>query len=303
MSNKTTSTRLPSLNALRAFVAAGHHLNLKRAADELHVTPSALSHQIRALETELGIALFNRTGKGLELSDAGRLILPGISNAFEAMRESLSQLQPAEDARVLTVSMLSTFAMRWFIPRLYRFQQLHENIEVRISTSIELVDFTRADMNCAIRSGEGFWPGTHALRLFDERFTPVCSPGLLQGDTPLNSPTDLTGHTLLHSKLRPDDWRIWLSAAGLPEFKAVHELQFETRNFAIAGAIRGLGVAIIDPLLVQEELKDGRLIQPFTQTLPTRSAYYLVWPDRREEPAKLAAFRAWLLAEAADTSG
>lgn len=297
MPHKTPPGRLPSLNALRAFVAAGRNLNLKRAADELHVTPSALSHQIRALESELGIALFKRTGKGLELSDAGRLILPGISTAFDHIGETLTQLRPTSASNVLNVSMLSTFAMRWFIPRLYRFQQLHEEIEVRISTSIELVDFTRADMNCAIRSGRGIWPGTHALRLFDERFTPVCSPALPQGEPPLDSPADLASQTLLHSKLRPDDWRVWLAAAGLPDLNPAHELQFETRNFAIAGAIRGLGIAIIDPLLVQEELKDGRLIQPFSQTLPTSSAYYLVWPDWKNEPPKLAAFRAWLQEE------
>lgn len=299
MPDRAAPNRLPSLNALRAFVSAGRRLNLKRAADELHVTPSALSHQIRALEGELGVALFKRTGKGLELSDAGRLILPGIGAAFDSMRETIAQLRPANSSNVLNVSMLSTFAMRWFIPRLHRFQQLHDDIEVRISTSIELVDFTRADMDCAIRSGRGFWPGTHALRLFDERFTPVCHPGLPQGNAPLATPADLAFHTLLHSRLRPDDWLVWLAAAGLPQLKPAHELQFETRNFAIAGAIRGLGIAIIDPLLVQEELKDGRLIQPFSQTLPTSSAYYLVWPDWREEPPKLAAFREWLTAEVA----
>jgi len=293
---------LPSLNALRAFVAAGRHLNLKDAAAELHVTPSALSHQIRALEADLGVPLFMRTRRGLQLSDAGRQILPGISAGFDAIGETLSQLRPASDSQVLTVSMLSTFAMRWFIPRLYRFQQQYPDIEVRISTSIELIDFRHADMDCAIRSGRGAWPGTHALRLFDERFTPVCSPSLPHGEHPLATPADLAGHTLLHSKLRPDDWRVWLSAAGLPALTPAHEQQFETRNFAIAAAIRGLGVAIIDPLLVQEELKDGRLIQPFSQTLPTSSAYYLVWPDWREGPSKLAAFRTWLLDEAENKS-
>ncbi len=292
-----SNARLPSLNALRAFVAAGRHLSLRDAAAELHVTPSALSHQIRALEDNLGVALFVRTRQGLELSDAGRQILPGISASFDAIGDTLAQLRPATGSNVLNVSMLSTFAMRWFIPRLYRFQQQNPDIEVRISTSIELVDFRRADMDCAIRSGQGTWPGTYALRLFDERFTPVCSPALPENNGKLSTPADLSGHTLLHSRLRPDDWRVWLSAVGLPELKPAHEQQFETRNFAIAAAVRGLGVAIIDPLLVQEELGDGRLMQPFSQTLPASSAYYLVWPDWRKEPPKLAAFRAWLLSE------
>jgi len=294
----TNNKRLPSLNALRAFAAAGRHLNLSGAAAELHVTPSALSHQIRALEDALGVSLFIRSRQGLELTEAGRRILPGVSAAFDAIGETLAQLRPAAASNVLNVSMLSTFAMRWFIPRLYRFQRQNPDIEVRISTSIDLVDFRRVDMDCAIRSGQGDWPETQALRLFDERFTPVCSPTLPEREGSLSSPADLARHTLLHSRLRPDDWRVWLSAAGLPGLKPAHEQQFETRNFAIAAAIRGLGVAIIDPILVQEELKDGRLIQPFTQTLPASSAYYLVWPDWREEAPKLAAFRDWLLSEA-----
>jgi len=291
--------RLPSLNALRAFAVAGRHANLRGAAEELFVTASALSHQIRGLEEQLGVRLFIRSQQGLKLSEAGRSIHSQVEAAFSQLSDALASLQPAGLSHILTVSMLSTFAMRWFIPRLYRFQRSHPDIEVRISTSIELVDFDRDDMDCAIRSGQGKWPGTKALRLFDERFSPVCSPTLISAECPLQQPADLQHHTLLHSKMRPHDWQTWLEAEGLPDFRASHELEFETRNFAIAASIRGLGVAIIDPLLVQEELKDGRLIQPFSHTLPASSAYYLVWSARREEPAKLAAFRTWLLEEIA----
>ena len=291
--------RLPALNALRAFAVAGRHANLRAAAEELFVTPSALSHQIRGLEKQLGVQLFIRSQKGLQLSKHGRLLHPQVDGAFSQMVDALSEISPEEQRDTLTVSMLSTFAMRWFIPRLYRFQRSHPDIEVRISTSIELVDFDRDDMDCAIRSGQGEWPGTHALRLLEERFSPVCSPSLITANKPLNEPANLVHHTLLHSKMRPHDWQTWLAAEGLPDFKVSHELEFETRNFAIAAAIRGLGVAIIDPLLVQEELKDDRLIQPFSHSLPASSAYYLVWSAKREEPAKLAAFRTWLLEEVA----
>ncbi|OIO68335.1 MAG: transcriptional regulator [Zetaproteobacteria bacterium CG12_big_fil_rev_8_21_14_0_65_55_1124] len=297
MSKQTKPGRLPSLNALRAFAVAGRHANLRDAAEELFVTASALSHQIRGLEERLGVRLFIRSQQGLQLSEAGRSIHPQVEAAFSQLSDTLASLKPAGRSQILTVSMLSTFAMRWFIPRLYRFQQQHPDIEVRISTSIELVDFDRDDMDCAIRSGQGKWTGTKALRLFEERFSPVCSPTLATADKPLHEPADLMHHTLLHSKMRPHDWRMWLSAEGLPDFRASHELEFETRNFAIAGAIRGLGVAIIDPLLVQEELKDGRLIQPFSHSLPASSAYHLVWPDWREETPKLSAFREWLLSE------
>ncbi|MDQ6960056.1 MAG: transcriptional regulator GcvA [Mariprofundaceae bacterium] len=291
--------RMPSLNALRAFSVAGAHLNLRAAAAELFVTPSALSHQIRSLEEQLGIKLFVRSKQGLTLTATGKALHPQISAVFTRLSEAVRSIKPQHHPGAITVSMLSTFAMRWFIPRLYRFQQENPDIKVRISTSIKLVDFAQEDVDCAIRSGQGSWPGIHALRLLDEQFTPVCSPSMPTGDTPLNQPSDLARHTLLHSGMRPDDWQAWLSAEGLAELKPRQDQEFETRNFAIAAAIRGLGVAIIDPLLVQEELKDRRLIQPFTHTLPTTSAYYLVWPSIRGESEELAAFRAWLIKEAA----
>jgi len=292
------NTRLPSLNALRVFAVAARHLNLAAAASELFVTPSALSHQIRNLEQQLGVTLFHRTRQGLRLTQEGEVILPGIREAFDLIGSTLSMLHVPKADNILHVSMLSTFAMRWFIPRLFRFQQRHPDIEVRISTSIELADLERGDIDCAIRSGRGNWTGTEADRLFAEHFTPVCSPSLLDGEIPLNNPADLEDHTLLHAKLRPDDWRIWLIAAGLPNLESRQIQMFETRNFAIAAAIRGLGVAIIDPALITEELKDGRLVQPFPQTLPTESAYYFACPDREDDKPALALFRQWLIDEA-----
>jgi len=292
--------RLPSLNALRAFAVAGKHLNLTAAAGELFVTPSALSHQIRSLEENLGQKLFVRARNGLQLTRAGQALLPPLLAAFQQISTAVGELTLQPRPNTVTVSMLSTFAMRWFIPRLFRFQQQHPDIEVRISTSIELVDFERDDFDCAIRSGQGIWPDTQAIRLFAERFTAVCSPSLASTEAPLGQPGDLAGHTLLHAKLRPDDWRIWLHAAKLEKLLPAHEQTFETRNFAIAAAIRGLGVAIIDPLLVEEELKDGRLIQPFPQTLATESAYFYVWSSRKEENPAAALFRQWLVGEAAD---
>jgi len=287
----------PSLNALRAFAMAGTHRTLHAAAAELFVTPSALSHQIRSLEAHLGIKLFVRSRQGLTLTETGKKLHPQLVAAFTQLDEALRSIQPASHPGTLTVSMLSTFAMRWFIPRLYRFQKLHPDIKLRISTSIELVDFEQEDVDCAIRSGQGVWSGTQTTRLLDEQFTPVCSPSLPTEPNPLRRPADLAGYTLLHSKLRPNDWQDWLSAVGYPNLAVQQEQEFETRNFAIAAAIRGLGVAIIDPLLVQEALQDKLLIQPFTQALPTRSAYYLVWPTNRKESEELAAFKAWLIAE------
>ncbi|PIV29601.1 MAG: transcriptional regulator, partial [Zetaproteobacteria bacterium CG02_land_8_20_14_3_00_50_9] len=166
----------PSLKALRAFEVAGRLLNQRKAADVLCVTPSALSHQIRALEEYLGLALFIRLPKGLKLTAAGSKLLPQLTLAFDGIDQAIDSLQQDQRNKILTVSMLSTFAMRWFIPRLYRFRLLHPDIEVRISTSIELVDFNKEDIDCAIRSGQGTWRGTQSLRLLDEQFAPVCSP-------------------------------------------------------------------------------------------------------------------------------
>ncbi len=284
--------KLPSLNALRAFAVVGTHLNLKTAGDALFVTASALSHQIRGLEQSLNAQLFTRTRNGLELTVAGEKILPGIRDAFDLLAVSIDKLQSKSEQQTLTVSMLSTFAMRWFIPRLSRFQLLHPDIEIRISTSIEAVDFSHEDIDCAIRSGHGNWPGLHVDKLFSERLTPVCSPAI-----ELKSSHDLHKHTLLHARLRPDDWRIWLNSADAAGLRPAHEQTYETRNFAIQAAIDGLGIAVVDPALVKDELCTGRLIQPFSGSLPGKNAYHLVYPLNRPASPTLAAFRDWLLAE------
>lgn len=285
-------TPFPSLNALRAFVAIGKHGNLKHAADELFVTASALSHQIKNLEEVLGVHLFHRSKSGLTLTPAGQLIHSDISDAFAKIRQSLSQLEEQKKRELLNISMLSTFAMRWFIPRLSDFQMKYPEIEVRISTSITQVDFEREDMDCAIRSGRGQWPGLHAEYLFAETFTPVCNPELAGS---LKRPEDLARHTLLHARLRPDDWHVWLGAVGSSNIKPAHEQTFETRNFAIQAAVDGVGIAIIDPSLVAEEIKTGRLLIPFPQTLADKSAYYLVYPEKHVLLPRIQQFQAWLL--------
>jgi LysR family glycine cleavage system transcriptional activator len=282
----------PSLNALRAFVAIGRHGNLKDAAAELFVTASALSHQIKNLEESLGCQLFHRSKTGLTLTHNGQLIHAGIADAFEQIQQTLAKLHEQGDKELLNISMLSTFAMRWFIPRLSDFQKHHPDIEVRISTSITQVDFEREDMDCAIRSGRGRWPGLHAEYLFAETFTPVCNPELAQS---LKQPEDLAKQTLLHARLRPDDWHVWLGAVGANDIQAQHEQMFETRNFAIQAAVDGVGIAIVDPSLVAEEIKAGRLVMPFPQTLANESAYYLVYPIKNKNLAHIQKFQRWLL--------
>ncbi len=291
---------MPPLNALKAFVATGRHLNMTAAAKELFVTPSALSHQIRGLEEILGVKLFVRSRHGLTLAETGRLILPGLNDAFDQMAKTMALLKADKDKQTLTISMLSTFAMRWFIPRLSRFQQQYADIDVRISTSVELVNFDRDNVDCAIRFGAGHWPGLAAIRLFTEQLTPVCSPSLITAEKPLENPRNLESFTLLHARLRPDDWRIWLNAVGLNDFKLAHGQVYETRNFAIQAAVDGLGVAIVDPSLAAREIESGRLIQPFKQTLTGENAYYLVYPKTRGTDPSIIALQNWLLDESTE---
>jgi len=283
---------LPSLNALRAFVVAGRLGSFKAAADELFVTASALSHQIKNLEEHLGVRLFVRNKGGLTLTDAGKRIHGELADAFDMIGETLALLDRKSDEEILNISMLSTFAMRWFIPRLTDFQKRHPDIEVRISTSVSLVDFERENMDCAIRSGSGKWPGLHAEYLFAETFTPVCTPALAQK---LKTPEDLAGMTLLHARLRPDDWHVWLGTVGAGNLVPAHENTFQTRNFAIQAAVDGLGIAIVDPSLVSGELERGKLVMPFPQTMANENAYYFVYPERSANLPRLKAFRSWLL--------
>src|SRR5947209_2029443 len=211
------TARLPSLNGLRAFEAAARHLSFTAAAAELNVTQTAISHQIRRLETELGIRLFVRQNRSLTLTSEAREYLPGIRAAFNDLRLATDRLLRRDNDHVLTVSTLSSFAAKWLLPRLPAFQEAHPGIDVRITTSTSLVDFNHGDVDAAIRYGRGRWSGLRADWLTADELFPVCSPALLKGDKPVRRPDDLAGQTLLHtSGAYGDDWRLWLTAAGLP---------------------------------------------------------------------------------------
>ena len=291
-------SQLP-LNALRAFEAAGRLLSFTAAAEELHVTVSAVSHQVRLLESRLKTTLFRRTNRGLVLSVDGQLLLPDVQKAFDQIAQAMARFEAGPSADALTVSMLSTFAMRWFIPRLPRFQALHPEIEIRMSTSVKPVNLEREGIDGAIRYGAGNWPGLEATRLFAERLAPVCHPKLLEGGKPLRAPADLRHHRLLHAQLRPDDWRIWLHAAGVGDLDSPAGTVFETRNFAISAASEGLGIAIVEPSLVAEELASGRLVQPFATTISLEGAYFFVCLPQAATLPRIRRFRSWLLSEIA----
>lgn len=289
------SRRLLPLNALKAFEAAGRHLNFTAAAEELSVTLSAISHQIRQLEELLGVPLFHRTKKGLVLSTEGQLILPDVQRGFDYLVSGLSRLEARRGEGTLTLSMLSTFAMRWFIPRLPRFQERWPDIDVRITTSLKPADLEREGIDCAIRYGDGDWPGLKAERLFAEALMPVAHPKFA---ATVCAPADLKGQKLLHSQNRREDWRVWLKSAGQTEIDPTVGPMFETRSYAIQAAVQGMGIAVMDPAMVAEEIAAGRLVKLFDATLPLSNAYWFVCLEHMAGAPRIKAMRDWLIEEA-----
>jgi LysR family glycine cleavage system transcriptional activator len=293
-------SRLPSLNGLRAFEAAARHLSFTKAAEELNVTQTAISHQIKRLEEELGLKLFARQNRSLALTADGRDYLPGIRAAFQDLRLATERLKRRENANVLTVSTITSFAAKWLMPRVSKFQQQHPSIDVRVTTSTELTDFGSDGVDVAIRYGHGKWPGLRSDWLMADELFPVCSPALLKGEHPIRTPADLKHHTLLYASRDMEDyWRLWLTAAGVSlEILKQPVLQFDMIFMTVQAAIDGLGVAVGRTAFVESDLAAGRLVAPFDVTLPIDVGFYLVCPEQAADTPKISAFREWLLATA-----
>jgi LysR family glycine cleavage system transcriptional activator len=289
--------RLPPLNALRAFEAAARHLSFTRAAGELHVTQAAVSHQVKALEEHLGRKLFRRLNRALLLTDDGQAYLPSISRAFTLLNDATNDLLTKQAPGPLTVSALPSFAARWLVPRLGRFRQIRPDIDLRIDPSAELSDFAGGDVDVGIRYGRGKYPGMRADWLMTEDIFPVCSPALLEGPHPLRDPRDLQHQVLLHDDGH-GDWRTWLLAAGVDRVDPARGPIFTDSSMLIQAAMAAQGVALARGVLAADELAAGRLVRPFTLSLSTEYAYYLVCPVNTAEQPKIAAFRDWLLDEA-----
>jgi LysR family glycine cleavage system transcriptional activator len=291
--------RLPSLNGLRAFEAAARHLSFTQAASELNVTQTAISHQIRRLEEELGIRLFVRKNRALALTPEAREYLPGIRAAFNDLRLATDRLLRRDDGNVLTISTLASLGAKWLLPRLSAFQEAHPEIDVRITTSTALVDFKNGDVDAAIRYGRGHWPGLRAEWLMADEMFPVCSPALLAGKKPLRGPEDLKDHVLLHNTSNSDDWRLWLTAAGLPaDISKQPGISFDLILMTVQAAIDGMGVAMGRTTYVKDDIAKGRLVVPFEITLPADAGFYIVSPEGSPDSPKLRAFRQWLVASA-----
>jgi LysR family transcriptional regulator, glycine cleavage system transcriptional activator len=290
---------LPSLNGLRAFEAAARHMSFTRAASELNVTQTAISHQIRRLEEQLGLTLFIRRNRTLELTREARDYLPSIRSAFEDLHRATARLRRADPDGPLTVSTTASLATKWLVLRVAAFQDANPGIEVRITTSTHLVDFRREEVDIAVRYGHGLWPGLRADWLMAEHIFPVCSPALLNDDRPLRSPEDLAHHTLLHTTVSREDWQLWLTAAGLPPAIATRRgMTFDHGFMAIQAAMEGLGVALGRFHLVEADIAAGRLVAPFDMVLPQDAGYYVVTPESTADTPKIARFREWLIESA-----
>ena len=292
---------LPSLNGLRAFEASARLMSFTRAAAELNVTQAAISHQIRRLEEQLGITLFNRQNRALTLTQKAKDYLPAVRSAFEDLRHATANLRQTDKTGRLTVSTTASLATKWLVSRVAAFQDAHPDIEVRITTSIHLVDFQREEVDVAVRYGRGNWPGTRTHWLMAERLFPVCAPSLPTEVNPLRQPQDLARHTLLHTTAWRDDWNLWLTAAGLPlSIAARRGLTFDLGFLAVQAAVEGLGVALGRVHLVEADIAAGRLIAPFDTVLPQDTGYYVVTPKATADAPKIVLFRDWLIASAAE---
>ncbi|HJS05771.1 MAG TPA: transcriptional regulator GcvA [Variovorax sp.] len=289
--------RLPPLNAIRAFEAAARHMSITLAADELSVTPGAVSRQIKSLEETLGLQLLKRGHRQIALTRQGADYYRAVARAIESLRDATRRLKRRSQRKQLKIRAYTTFAMRWLIPRLSGFHAAHPDVEVLLKASLEPVDFRKEDIDGAIRLGDGNWPGTHSYRLLDNVLAPVASPELLKKGPKLKRPADLAHYTLLHTIARPDDWAFWLEAAGgAGRLDPRAGMTYESSAMSYAAAIEGQGVAMAQLFLVEKDLEEGRLVMPFGKTLDMGDfTYYLLTPGHRDEPAHMTTFRLWMM--------
>lgn len=293
--------RLPSLNALRAFEAAARHLSFTKAADELYVTQAAISHQIKTLEDQLGMRLFQRRNRNLILTDAGQALLPAMTDALDAIETAVARIKRNDEQGVLTVATMDSLAATWLMPRLPRFRALHPDIDIRLATSDLVADYDRDGIDIGIRYGLGNWAGMHAEELMQEEVFPVCAPDLLTRGAGLTRPADLRHQTLIHDDMS-EDWNMWLRAAGVADIDPTRGPGYTHSNLVIQAAINGQGVALGRGLLVADALQAGVLVKPFDLALTAQYRYYVVTSEIGADRPKVRLFHDWLRAEVAETA-
>lgn len=286
--------RLPPLNTLRLFEAAGRHLSFKAAAEELHLTPSAVSHAIQTLEDWLGVELFLRGNRSLSLTPAGQAYLPRVRDALQALALATESVPGRKPSGRLSVSSAPTFALRWLIPRLPAFRERHPTITVDIDTAHRAMEFPRDGIDVGIRLGRGPWPGLAALKLFEEELVPVAAPALAAR---IAGPADLPTLPLLHVASVSEDWAAWAEGAGLRPEAFAGGLRFDAIHMAVDAAVRGLGVVIGRRPTIDPELESGRLVEVASPRLRARAGWWMVTSRDGLRRPEIAAFRAWMRAE------
>ncbi len=288
--------RLPPLNALRAFEAAGRHLSFTKAAEELTVTQAAISHQVKALEDHLDTDLFIRMPRHLELSKAGKILLPVVTKAFDRIGNSVAQLNRNLASSALTVRLAPSFTAKWLSPRLDDFRKQFPQVDLSLTLSNDPVDFRRQPIDLAVTYGKGNWRGVLAERLLAIDFFPVCSPGYLRTVENLAEVADLERCTLLHDTNRKS-WADWLALAGADTVNADRGTIVDDTNVLIQAAIDGLGIALGSSLFVADHLAAGRLVRPFDTIMHSDYAYYIVTTKQHLKRPEVADFKAWLLSQ------
>src|SRR5215472_11074116 len=291
--------RLPVLNALKSFEAAARHESFTRAAEELCVTQGAVSHQVKALEQELGLKLFNRERQRLVITESGRQYLAVVRDAFDRIAIGTERLMQRQSSGALTLSTSPDFAAKWLVHRLGRFSAAHPEIDLTVSASMHHVDFAREEVDLAVRHGDGTWPGLHLERLSAEQLFPVCSPKLVTGKQRLRSPADVLKFPILHLD-NSKDWARWLEAAGVAGADQVRGPVLNRASMLIDAAVDGQGIALARTTLAAWDLLGGRLVRPFAAALRLSKSYWIVCPKATAMLPKVKQAREWLLAEAAE---
>jgi LysR family glycine cleavage system transcriptional activator len=289
--------KLPPLATLRAFEAAARHLSFKRAADELAVTPTAISHQIRLLEETLGQKLFERRTRRVIMTSAAQTLYTPLRDSFDTIAQAVERVSAIKAASTVTLTATMAFTSRWLVPRVAAFRNRYPGINLRLLASDDVIDLRTGAADIAVRYGAGTYPGCRSQLLFQETFAPVCSPHLN-----IRTPTDLELHALIHSEWRQVDeitptWPRWYAKAGLPYQRSGSDIVFTDETHAIQAAVAGQGVALAGVALVDDELATGTLTVPLGPTLTGRG-FYLVIPDSHLDDGSVEAVREWLTGEA-----
>lgn len=295
------SRDLPPFAGVRAFEAGARHLSFRRAAEELCVTPSAISHQIKRLERHLGLPLFERRARGLDLTPEGWRYMHELGEILDHLATATARFKMRSGPATITVSLVHTLATRWLIPRLTEFQAAHPNIDIRLSASATRVDLRHSDIDLAIRYGRNASPGLHCEQLIAENVFPVCAPSLIAEGEHLTTYTDLSGYRFIYNQSHPQEWPQWFRAVGaIHDIRLPHGPSFATSDLALRAAVAGMGVALGRRPLVDEELDSGRLVAPLDLQVDSGYRYFLVsLPDKAELP-NIKLFRDWLAATARD---